>query len=121
MVCGSLTIFFYVFVDFEDMMSIITKLGGLGFLSIVVFFIPMIAYTKRVNKGMKYKILLYDDEKNVKSFIIKREDGKSYELGKELLYPVQQDSGNYFLFLTNGNFAVISEREAIIEWREEKG
>ncbi len=115
-VYGCLISFFYVFVDFGDKVSIITKLGGLGFLSVAVFCIPMFAYTKKVNNRIKYKILLYDDVKNVKSFRIVTEGGRSYELGKELLYPVQQNSGDYFLFLTDGNFAVVPEKEAKIEY-----
>lgn len=59
------------------------------------------------------------DVKNVKSFRIVTEGGRSYEFGKELLYPVQQNSGDYFLFLPDGNFAIVPEKEAKIKLKQD--
>lgn len=58
--------------------------------------------------------------KNISKNIWNEKPGRSYKLGKELLYPVQQDSGDYFLFLVDGNFAVIPEKEAKIKLKQER-
>lgn len=79
----------------------------------------MFAYLRRVKSHMRYKILLCGDVKNVKSFRIATEGERSYELGKELLYPVQQDSGDHFLFLPDGTFAIVPEKEAKIKLKQD--
>ncbi len=112
-VCGSLMLFFWSGAGN-------TVRCCLGFLSVAIFCIPMFVYPKRVKSYTKYKILLCGGEEDVKSFRIVTEGGRSYKLGKELLYPVQQDSGDYFLFLVDGNFAVIPEKEAKIKLKQER-
>lgn len=82
--------------------------------SLACYLLPVVHYYCRINESAEYQVKVYGNVDELFYFRFKTIDGKEWELNKDFIFLVVQDSGDYNLILSDRECKLIKKSEIAI-------
>lgn len=97
--------------DSQDFGFTIAKITLLVSMCIFCYIVPIGYYYYEINKNITYKIKIYGWVHEMFPFLFKTVDGEVWELKKDFVFLVIQDSGDYCVILPDKSQRIIKKEE----------